>query len=210
MVLPSNDGEWVADQRLVIRLGTLEEELRRALAEHQAANTLPNRRAAIRHSLSAIVDFVRSLHPKHDPTLVAPLVEVVAALLGLERGERPDIFTPMPISHRPPDALPREHSKAYVAATYDRLLATGMSRNDAARSVTRILRKHGYRLSGRRGTPTAKTVIQWRNNYIGSSGDGIGPRAFRELRPTLDQMSMENALAALDRFLATIRDNPPS
>lgn len=174
-----------------LKLQTMELELRHALHVFDKERKADGGRAGAGLALSAVVDFISSFTENKetepaDPALRSqrwrladPLVALVEALIDLDKGQVAKIVAPAPRTTRPPARTSHEMVKVYSAFSVEQLMKVGASRSQACSQVARTLSDAGFRLPGRQGAPTARTVQNWRERLRQSRDDWASSRYWK-------------------------------
>jgi hypothetical protein len=123
-----------------------------------------NSREGVITAVTAVFRFVSSIPEFDDQHLGTPLWTLVVALKDLDRGRVAQWLKQSPgVKSRVVDSWMRKMIKANAIATVDMLSRSGMKQETACRLVAKELEDASFRIGGRRGTPSWKTVKSWRD-----------------------------------------------
>jgi hypothetical protein len=134
--------------------------LREAKRRFQASDDA-GRDGAI-HAVETVIKFLSLYEPVRSESLHAPLSVLFDALMSLGDGEVLPILRKVKRSGRVRASGGRDSLTGMIAFTVDGLCATGMSSDDARRSVARILQKAGVTPArGAGSNVTVRTIRGW-------------------------------------------------
>jgi hypothetical protein len=119
-------------------------------------------RAGASAALGAVWRYLMLFKGPLAETLHVPILNLHASLQALDNGFVGPILKPVPHRGRPPSTDAREALKGCAAGAVQRLLRTGLSRQDANVAVAKQLTRLGVRPErGSAGEVTADTVRHW-------------------------------------------------
>jgi hypothetical protein len=150
----------------------------------------------------------------------SPLLgRLIQAMSDVRDGHEHPLTTPPRRTSRPKESSRLKSIKGWSAATLDVLMESGATKWDAAKTVSSVLAKNRFCLTGDGKKATAKTVAAWRDRLIGCSTSDPAARHFqvaldllrskkstkRWLSNELDpKVKARRALSGLDRILKNL------
>jgi hypothetical protein len=119
-------------------------------------------RAGASAALGAVWRFLMLFRGPLAETLHVPILNLHASLQALDNGLVKPILKPVPRRGRAPSSEERAALKGCVAGTVQRLMRTGLGRQDANAAVAKLLTERGVRPErGSGGEVTDDTVRHW-------------------------------------------------
>ena len=139
--------------------------------QHAASKEALDARASVILALKSVILFINSISRLESQTLAIPLVRLLSALDGLDKGQQEPLLTPTQFGNRPPEPGNRAVIKAYSVFATDCLMRAPHKEklDDACKFVAVILINENIPSGGRANTPYWKTVKGWRSDRSRSS-----------------------------------------
>jgi hypothetical protein len=158
-------------------------------------------------ALAATWMFIVLFEGPRAESLQVPILCLQDALASLEKGLVPPIVKRAPRCGRAPSSEVRAHLRGHAAGTAQRLMETGLNRQDAFRAVAKRLSELEVRTERGAGKVTADTVRHWYDEVRADVGrHGTEARMFDSMF-TADEDSKFSALPpvqARSRALASL------
>jgi hypothetical protein len=121
-------------------------------------------------ALGAFWMFITLFRAPYQEELQVPILRLQDALAGLDENRVDPIVKPSPRRGRAPSSHAYASMKGHAAATVQRLLQTGMARDDAHKQVAKELSKLAVRVERGSGIVTSTTVRNWCDEISGDVG----------------------------------------